>query len=794
MIIRSVEMENFRGFSSKKINFEDRAVVLLAAANGFGKTTTVDAIEWCLTGNIGRLRASFDIRSTNNDERNMNKDGILKYSAADSNKKVKVTICLYNGIREMILCREQKNDYLDPEMSMVTLDGDEDAAATFIKEYVGESFYNYHFCDVQKSFNIQSTKREKLQDYFKEFITDYEEYRNIACTIELFAKDTERYIEDKKGQKISQETLDSLDSQIESLSSEKKIQYPAAIFYSGENTEVEELNREELIAQKDNVEMCGYSTARDALTRLVQQEELIKQQVILSDILSDWKTKAESIEKAKTIGLFDSEKDILGSCQNYSNKLKRLSLSKDTILKTALNIIDLGVPEFSESDFDKITNEIKDDENKCIGLSKDIEVLDGNNSILKLLSNMNSEKSAMIAYRKKQLCENGVARCPVCGSETFSSMKEEEILKEAANYIAKNNEVLQMKVNEKKAVDDKIDLLKEQLLKQVKFAVGKEQERLEKEIAELTELKNQMEPYFTNVRKLMNIRKEISSVDAVNAELVKNLLEDIDKKLLSVDEEKKVTDTYQEILTVLGYSYDEEKVKQTLASLEPMVKQTFEVVDFSYSLFVEKLNALKGLLANRQMLDIKEKKASALEKNQKLNREIVELEELRNNAAERAEEIHKVVDELSMEEYEKVGPVLKKYYDKLSRFNVGDSFNLKHEKDGISLVDDKGKSIVNILSNGQITVFMLAYFFAGISSRSNREKMKIYFIDDLTACMDDVNMLAFLDIIKYQMDSKATIDQLFFATCDDRISGLLEYKMEGRGIKTRIITEEEFVS
>lgn len=120
-------------------------MVLLAAANGVGKTTTVDAIEWCLTGNIGRLRASFDIRSTNNDERNMNKDGILKYSAADSNKKVKVTICLYNGIREMILCREQKNDYLDPEMSMVTLDGDEDAAATFIKEYVGESFYNYHF-------------------------------------------------------------------------------------------------------------------------------------------------------------------------------------------------------------------------------------------------------------------------------------------------------------------------------------------------------------------------------------------------------------------------------------------------------------------------------------------------------------------------------------------------------------------------------------------------------------------------------------------------------------------------
>ena len=71
--------------------------------------------------------------------------------------------------------------------------------------------------------------------------------------------------------------------------------------------------------------------------------------------------------------------------------------------------------------------------------------------------------------------------------------------------------------------------------------------------------------------------------------------------------------------------------------------------------------------AVQHYIDIKEKKATALEKNQKLNREIVELEELRNNAAERAEEIHKVVDELSMEEYEKVGPVLKKYYDNGSK-------------------------------------------------------------------------------------------------------------------------------
>ncbi len=55
MIIRKIRMVYFRGFRDKTIDFNDKPVVLLSAANGIGKTTTVDAIEWCLTGNIGRL-------------------------------------------------------------------------------------------------------------------------------------------------------------------------------------------------------------------------------------------------------------------------------------------------------------------------------------------------------------------------------------------------------------------------------------------------------------------------------------------------------------------------------------------------------------------------------------------------------------------------------------------------------------------------------------------------------------------------------------------------------------------
>ena len=208
---------------------------------------------------------------------------------------------------------------------------------------------------------------------------------------------------------------------------------------------------------------------------------------------------------------------------------------------------------------------------------------------------------------------------------------------------------------------------------------------------------------------------------------------------------------------------------------------------------MSKLNAIDSVLANRKLSDLNQKVQECNKKNQKLDMEIKELKKLQSIAFQRAKEIGEVIEKLSKEEYEKVGPAISKLYNKLIRFNTDDRFNIVQEKEGLSLVDNKGKNIVNVLSNGQINVFMLAHFFAGINARNAHEKMKIYFIDDLTACMDDVNMLAFMDLLKYQLSSKSTVDQLFFITCDERISNLLKYKLHGRGIELCELLEPDFV-
>lgn len=792
MIIRKIRMVNFRGFRDKSIDFDGKSVVLLSAANGVGKTTTIDAIEWCLTGNIGRLKTAFDTRSTNDADRKINTDGILKNRDAGTSERVRVVLWLVDGEKETILCREQTSDELNPRVSKVTIDENEEIAKQFIREYVGDSFYNFHFCDVQKSFNVQSKKRKDMKDFFGEFITNYDEQKQIAENLDIFAVDVDRYIEDKSKQKVSQEVIKTHEEQLAKARKDaKQISYPEIIFYPDETTEIASLNKEELTEQKAEVENCGYQVAKEVISKLVENEALKSQQSVIKEIASYWETKGESISRAVKAG-FSKNTDAITTLEIKFRKLKSLSLSKDTILQDGESVIALDNEGFTQSDFDADKKAINEKEKKVKELSDEIELLSKNNKMLKLLSSLSANKQVVIEHRDTAFKENGAVRCPVCGSESFATMEEKLILKEADDYIRQNGETVSVKEVEKTSLQAEIDALYQKIINRAKTVVDKEKETLATEIGDLKVLKDEIQPYFDEVKKLQKTRKEIN-VEELSSEKVGELLAAVEGALLEESKEQENRDAYQQILTVLGYEFENETVQKTYAKVKNLVTRSYEVWNFSYDVLVSKLNSIDSILANQTLSDLNQKLEEANKKNQNLDAEIEELQKLKDIASQRAKDIRDIVEKLSKDEYEKVGPTLGKFYNKLTRINSSYGINIVQENEGISLVDDKGKNIVNILSNGQISVFMLAHFFAGINARNDREKMKVYFIDDLTACMDDVNMLVFMDLLKYQMSSKATMEQLFFITCDDRISNLLKYKLSGREIELCELLEADLV-
>ena len=792
MMIRKIKMINFRGFRDKVIDFNDKSVVLLSAANGVGKTTTIDAIEWCLTGNIGRLKTAFDTRSTNEVDRKMNNDGILKNRDAGVKEKISVVLWLDDGEKEIILCREQISDELNPGVSKVTIDENEEKAKKFIQEYVGDSFYNFHFCDVQKSFNVQSKKRKDMKDLFGEFITNYDETKQIAENLDVFAEDVDRYIDDKAKQKISPEVIKTHEEQLAKVREDaKQIRYPEAIFYVDEKMEIANLNKEELIAQKEELKNCGYQMVNERLSKLIENEALKNQQSIIKELDSYWKTKEKSIRCAVKNGFWENT-DKISTLEMKLKKLKNLSLTKDTILQDGESVIALKIEGFMQSDFDRDKKAIEEKENLVKELCGEIELLTKNNKILGLLSSLYAHKQVMIEYRDAAINENSTVRCPVCGSESFATMDAELILKEADDYIKQNGEAVKAKEIKKTSLQTEVDVLYQKIINCIKIIVEKETNTLQTEISNLKALKGEMQPYFDAVKKLQKTEKEIN-VEELTAEKIGELLTIVDNKILEESKEQNIRDSYQQILTVLGYEFKNETIEQTYAKVKNLITKFFKVSNFSYDVLVSKLNAIDSVLANQTLSDLNQILEEEKKKNQKLDVEIEELEKLKGIASQRAKDIRDIVEKLSKDEYEKVGPTIGKFYNKLARFNSSDGINIVQQNDGISLVDNKNKNIVNILSNGQISVFMLAYFFAGINARNDREKMKIYFIDDLTACMDDVNMLAFMDLLKYQMSSKATMEQLFFVTCDDRISKLLKYKLSGCGIELCELLETDFM-
>jgi len=793
MVIDRIAIKNFRGFKDKEFVFKACPVVLLSAANGLGKTTVIDAIEWCLTGNIGRLKKAYDNRSANETERKLNLDGILKNRNAGANDEVSVCLYLNDGQKLTKLYRSQIKDELNPALSVFLLDGDEKEANDFYHKLVGDSFYNYHFCDVQKSFYIQNSKRKDLREIFDEFLTNYDDQKATAYNLELFSKDVNRHLRDKDNELTGLEKeLSKLESRRNTIiEKDKPFVYPKTSFYPDEIIDIISLNDDDLRKQKAELYNCGYIEAKNILALLVNNEKLAWQRAKLKELERYWEKKKDSIMRAKALGVYNNAQTIDVLKDRLAN-LKSLILSKERIFNVGEYLISLGIKGFSETEFAVDKKTVCDNKEMIKNHISEIDLLSNNNRFLKFMSTLSANKKLIIDYREDALKQRKNPRCPICGSDIFLTIKESLILKEADEYIRLNGEVVKNK--ELQIVDyrTEIDNLCDKYIVCFTKIIDNEIKSLEKSIEELSAVFNDVQLFISDVNLLKNEGLDID-MERITLEYLNEMIRNNENSILEESKKRELVEYYRRILDVIGCEYSNDTVQQTYAKVQTLITNEYAVADFSCNDLVGKILAIDAILANNELTNLNRDINDCTARLSVLTQEKEKYEHLERAAMKRSKEIKELIEDLSRAEYEIVGPTLNKYYNKLSRINYDDKIIIVPEKGGVSLVDDQKMQLVNVLSNGQISVFVLALFFAGIKAREDDDKLKLFFIDDLTSCMDDVNMLAFVDLLKYQLDSKQVMDQLFFATCDNRISELIKYKLNGRGIDYYELSESDFI-
>lgn len=633
---------------------------------------------------------------------------------------------------------------------------------------------------------------------FKEFITDYSDEERVAENLALFQRDADlkinKKIEAKKKVEIQK---NSVEEELEKLADTPSFQeYPKVVMYDGEVVDLQGKDRKFLQEQQNNIYSCGYSYVNDILKEKIENhknEELCKN---LDSLIQNLQENKENVKKAIRARL-DRNTTCIVECTKKIEEYEAVILDRNSILDRGKTIIKFNNASFTKKYFEQKKQEIQDLNEKIKNLDETIRAFSDGNEIIEALTNLIDKKQALAEYQRLRLGEGIQVRCPVCGSEKFAEIETQQILKEASDFLEVNKTNLNKKVEEKELKKRECNELKDELILKAK-------EVLKTEIQKETESRENLLNVQKSTKEFFALQKRISSVIKDTNDIywwseVDNLIDKkqkLEKKQISKEEMSKKQREVEDVLNLLNFKMEATDSDQAIQNkISSRVEKAPKILVFTKKLLIEKMNALSYMIQDQEIAELNKKLKNSQNMIEELDNEIRQIKQVKEWADEHEEKIKRLVTELIQQEYENVGPNLYKFYKKLSRINT--IKNIKIIPDGVenqvSLTDETGKHVVNILSNGQLSVFILAYFFAGIVSRGNDEKFKIYFIDDLTACMDDVNMLSFLDLMKYLLKEKeGPVDQMFFATCDERIEKLLCYKMDGCEIPYTKLTEKEF--
>ena len=172
MKIKEVQISNFRAFKDLKDstfsfsynNNEISDLVSIYAPNGFGKTSFYDAVEWGITGKIGRFDSVGDFDKTRKDNKRGGNNNILQHFGAKEKGFVKV-ITEKETFMDNITSKEY--DHKKPPINKFFRDVvlSQEMIDNFLKEQTAEERYN------------------KFVDSFPEVTKYNNSYKNIGSLV-----------------------------------------------------------------------------------------------------------------------------------------------------------------------------------------------------------------------------------------------------------------------------------------------------------------------------------------------------------------------------------------------------------------------------------------------------------------------------------------------------------------------------------------------------------------------------------------------------------------------------------
>lgn len=785
--IDSVHIENFRIYKKADINFEGKQLILFTGSNGYGKTTLIDSIEWCITGDIKRLHENYDLRNKG-DEKNRaeNKRGILKNKDSKRSDKVIVQLVLISNGKKFSISRERIKDTLicEEDIKVNGLDEEDDLIINELNQLKEEqSLYKYNFCDMNKTYHFMNSSRQDIKSQVRDFLHDRSEVEALIVKLNGQVSDVKKISEDISSKLITEKEKEKikLDEKNKIIVSKDIKQYPLIKVYENEPDKINSL--EEAKRVEDIIRTWAYNYVFEKVKKLQESKEAVTRNSTLTKIAKIYNNEKELINKFIKYDLYKEEKR-----NSIYNKIIQLRNIKKLIIKG----FDIDSSEYS--DFLVLKKRFENDKKKHIELMNEVDILEKNTAnigkgikLIEVFSSLVGAKNEIIKEYRNQ----GNKKCPLCGStESFSTIDITNIAKDAQEYLNKQDQMqkqnINTKINKEKEISNLLNSFNEFSLKWI-----------ENKINILTQTNKYQMNEWDKV-------KEFFSLANNNIKLNEDIASNIDKEIDSLDE-KIILDEDKEIMKDIVFKILEyfkypnllliksEKYSPIISFISSLERKDIKYSEYNYDIMVNKLAYLDSYKASQQITEI-DKEIKSIRKNiDDYNEKIKKLDDYKNKLKNFLNSIGDSIKTLDQKEFDDVGPFLFKIFSKIIKHTNIKGFNFKRDDSkrtvsGSAFLDNDQNNILNMLSEGQLGVFMISYFIGNILKRRNENVLGTFFMDDMTSCLDDINILSFIDTIKYLIsDEVSGMNQMFFATCNDNIKALFKNRMQGFGISYKII-------
>ncbi|EGW39271.1 AAA family ATPase [Desulfosporosinus sp. OT] len=797
--IRALHIHKFRIYQDKKFVFvtehgEIAPLVLISGGNGKGKTSIMDAIEWCFTGNVQHLNIPYKMR-IKGDRLAGHSLGLLRNKDCRRTEETWIELTFEQDGTESILRRSTINNEFGSErtsLSITQAGKTFDAKAT--QKWLAECFdsgdrpfadffYKYFICDSQKAEDFRLKSRKDMTAEFEDFTLEHSEAKQVLANLEQLQTQLETQIRDLQVNKTPEEKLAQMEQEQQSFKEVEQIPaYAQRASYSGERLDVDHLSPEEQETQLQALIAGGYHAATEWLNELVllRRRLMVKEQFVAHKV---------DIQQAIRKKLYDS--NTLRTLEEQRRKITEQlqGLTDQTLEQAGKFALELRCAELTQADWQARWGEycgLNDDWRKTESSFEDCKKGD---ELLIAFSRLVGVRTQINDYRKKH------KKCPLCGAEEpFASEPAEQLALEAENYVKAHDTqklALEKQVKEEKQLWRNCQI---RLIKDLKDVLKASEKRLydeletDKKMVEMTAL------FFTQIAALHLDPEQFA--DLISLETHDGFAG------IDVGSIRKQEQRINLLLTFLGYSdleqiaTEPQTVREAIRPLAQKVPITFVFEELDVR---EKIISLRLHKGNQHLAELTRNLEEIRKQNSTLDVQIQEKTALQGLVKERADVLRGRLNQMKNDEVKGVAPYLFRIFSKLVRHSTLDGFQLQGNDaratdTKLTFTDENNNPILNLISDGQLGAFMLSYLLGNAFLRKDMGNFHCYFVDDITNSMDDINLVSFIDLIKYQLaksrkrDGENTaIQQFFFSTCDGNMKRMFQYKMDGFEIPVVLI-------